>query len=146
MLHESRYGWSFSSISICKFCPLTLFRMGVEGEAKRPSYQFFPCNIYKRRNQPLKLSRFKFWPFCHTAVKSLTSLIEMLELPNLFTWPHLQYNLSHMKESCWWRHSQELWHNNLFFKTRRRRVANFAEIIKNLTTFSKVTFKDSKKC
>ena len=30
--------------------PLTLFRMGGGGGAKKPPYQFFPCNFYKRRN------------------------------------------------------------------------------------------------
>ena len=28
------------------------------GGAKSPPYQFFPCNFYKRRNWPLKLSDF----------------------------------------------------------------------------------------
>ena len=32
-------------------------------------YQFFPCDFYKRRNQPQKLSDFQFEPFCHTGVK-----------------------------------------------------------------------------
>ena len=36
--------------------PLTLFKMGVG--AKRPPYQFFPYNFYKRWNWPLKLSDF----------------------------------------------------------------------------------------
>ena len=90
-------------------------RGGGEGTAK-PPYQFFSCNFYKRRNQPLKLSDFQFQPLCHTGVKfqghtqcqsqiielqltaplkklfflvnlykidvMITSLIEMLELPN----------------------------------------------------------------
>ena len=38
---------------------LTLFRMR-GGGAKMPPYQFFPCNFYKRRNQPSKLSNFQF--------------------------------------------------------------------------------------
>ena len=36
--------------------PLTLFRM--EGKKAPPPDQFFPCNFYKRRNYPLKLSDF----------------------------------------------------------------------------------------
>ena len=36
---------------------LTLFRMG----AKRPPYQFFPCNFYKRKSEPQKLP--EIWLF-----------------------------------------------------------------------------------
>ena len=34
---------------------LTLFRVG---RGQKGPYQFFPCNFYKRRNWPLKLSDF----------------------------------------------------------------------------------------
>ena len=37
---------------------LTLFRMGERGEQQSPLYQFFPCNFYKRKNFPQKLSDF----------------------------------------------------------------------------------------
>ena len=36
---------------------LTLFRIGGRGQ-KGPPYQLFPCNFYKGRNWPLKLSDF----------------------------------------------------------------------------------------
>ena len=41
-----------------------------DGEgAKRPPYQFFPCNFYMRRIWSPKLSDFYFEPFCHTSAK-----------------------------------------------------------------------------
>ena len=39
---------------------LTLYRIG--GSRKTP-YQFFPCNLYKRRNKPPKHSDLWFWPY-----------------------------------------------------------------------------------
>ena len=48
---------------------LTLFRMGRGRGPKRSPCQFFPCNFYKHRNQPSKLSDFQFYPFCRTGVK-----------------------------------------------------------------------------
>ena len=85
--------------------PLTLFGMGGGGGgAKRPpNYKFFPCNFYKRKTQPPKISDFQFQLICHTGVKfqghtqwqswffwsnsykievMITFLIEMLELTN----------------------------------------------------------------
>ena len=47
-----------------RYFRLTLFRIG-----GKKAYQFFPCNVYKRKNQPQKRSGFQFQPFCHTCVK-----------------------------------------------------------------------------
>ena len=72
--------------------------------------------------------------------------------------PHLQYNMSHEINFCWWRHVQKLWRyydaqklwnyvclfQNTFILGRSR-VAFFADIIKILTFFIKRNFKDSKK-
>ena len=58
-----------------KIKELTLFRMGVGvgwgggGSAKKPHYQFFLCNFYKRRAYPQKLSDFWFKPLVSTGVK-----------------------------------------------------------------------------
>ena len=48
---------------------LTLFRIGGWWGQKGPHQQFFPCNFYKRRNQPPNPSDFQFQPFWHTGVK-----------------------------------------------------------------------------
>ena len=40
-----------------------------DGEAKMIRYQFFPCNFYKPRKQPQKLSDFQFESFFHTGKK-----------------------------------------------------------------------------
>ena len=41
-----------------------------------------------------------FWLNPYKIEVAITSFIEMLELPNLFTWSHLQYNLSHVINFC----------------------------------------------
>ena len=50
----------FSFVRNKQFGQLTLYRMREGGgeEAKRPPYQFFPCNSYKSGNWPLNLSDF----------------------------------------------------------------------------------------
>ena len=66
----------------------------------------------------------------------------------LVTWPHLQYNLSHVIKFSWWGHGEKWWPQNLFqnaFILRRPRVDNFPDIIKMATMFIKTTFKDLKK-
>ena len=40
------------------YCACAVFNPIEDGRPKRPPYQFFPCNLYKRRNWPLKLSDF----------------------------------------------------------------------------------------
>ena len=42
---------------------------GGGGGDKKFLYQFFPCNFYKYRNYPQKLSDFSFKSFWHTGVK-----------------------------------------------------------------------------
>ena len=42
-----------------------------------------------------------FWSNVYKIEVMITSLIEMLELSNLATLPHLQYNLSHVIKFCW---------------------------------------------
>ena len=64
----------------------------------------------------------------------------------LLTWPHTQYNLSHLIKFCWWRQGQKLWCHKLYFKIpflRRSRATIFADIIKIVTIFIKTIFKDS---
>ena len=56
----------------------------------------------------------------------ITSLKEMLELPTLATWPYPQYNLSHVV-------------------LRKSRAAIFADSIKNIATFIKAIFEETKK-
>ena len=66
----------------------------------------------------------------------------------MVTWPHLQYNLSHLIKFCWRLHGQKIWRHNLHLKIpflRRPRLANLADIIKIATIFIKTTSKDSKK-
>ena len=70
----------------------------------------------------------------------ITSLVEMLELPNF----------GHIATSTiLWRHGHKLWRDNLYFKITfalgRPRVAIFADIIKIVTIFTKAIFRDSKK-
>ena len=56
-----------------------------------------------------------FWSNLYKIEVLITSLMEMLELPNVI-WPHLQHNLSHVINFCWWHHRHNLWRHNLYFK------------------------------
>ena len=47
---------------------------------------------------------------------TVTSLVEMLELSNFATRPHLQYNLIQAIKCCWWCHGQKLRRKTLCFK------------------------------
>ena len=87
-----------------------------------------------------------FWSNPYKIEVKITSLIEMLGLPNF----------SHMATSTiWfeshnkilWRHGQKLCCHNLHFKMLLRwpGVAIFADIIKIVTMFIKTIFKDSRK-
>ena len=62
----------------------------------------------------------------------ITSLMEMLELPNFGQRTYLQYNLSHVIAYCWWLHEKNV--------LRKPRVANFTDIIKVVTIFIETTF------
>ena len=46
----------------------------------------------------------------------LVSFSQRSSYQTLVTWPHLQYNLSHMMKLFWWRHGQRLWRHNPCFK------------------------------
>ena len=78
----------------------------------------------------------------------ITSLIEMQELPKFRHMNTYAIYLIQVMKFCWWRHGQELWRHNLYFKMpfylRRPRVANFTDIIKIATMFITETFKVSK--
>ena len=122
-----------------------------QGDARSPSYQFFPSNFCKRRSNPQIFLTFSFDPFdtlvyqisrsClvpipnyWTCIKSssqkigvsgqiliksrlrLVSFSQRSSYQTLVTWPHLQYNLSHMMKLFWWRHGQRLWRHNPYFK------------------------------
>ena len=63
----------------------------------------------------------------------------------MVTWPHPQYNLSHVIKFHWWRHGQKLWRHKPYFKISLFQEAIFADIIKIVTIFIKTIFKDSKK-
>ena len=79
----------------------------------------------------------------------VTSLIKILKLPNFGDITKSTVLLSHVIKFCFWRHEQKLWTSKPFFRNpsilRKRRVANFADIIKIAAMFMKVTFKDWKK-
>ena len=58
-----------------------------------------------------------FWSNPHKIEVGITSLMDVLKLPNLMvTWPYLKYNLNHARKFCWWCHGQKLWCQNLYFK------------------------------
>ena len=67
-----------------------------------------------------------------------TSLTEMLELPNLITWPHLHYNVMDRNHDV-----ITVFSKKLYFK--KSGVAIFAEIIKIVTMYIKTILKDSRK-
>ena len=55
-----------------------------------------------------------FWSNPSKNEVMITSLIEMLEL---VTWPHLQYNFSQVIKFYWWNHGHKFWRHNPCFKT-----------------------------
>ena len=67
-------------------------------------------------------------------IEVITSLIEMLQLPNLVTWPHLWYIFSHLINYFWWRHNTEITTSQPLFQQsfilRKPRVAIFVDIMK----------------
>ena len=74
-------------------------------------------------------------------------VISSLIVAKLCSHDHI-YHFSQVIKFCWWRHGQQLWLYNLYFKNlyfKKARVAIFADIIKILTMFVKIILKDSKK-
>ena len=60
---KSHFTTIYESPKSHKYHLLTLFRMGEGvggGGGKKAPYQFFPCNFYKCKNYPPKLSDFQF--------------------------------------------------------------------------------------
>ena len=53
------------------------------------------------------LMKLRLWNFFHRNTQSYQTLV---------TWPHLQYNLSHVIKLCWRHHEHKLWRHNFFFK------------------------------
>ena len=86
-----------------------------------------------------------FWSNPYKIEVMITSLIERLELPNLGTWPHLQYNLIHMIKCLCWRHGEKLWRHQFYFKItfilKRPTATNFAAIIKIAIMIIKIALK-----
>ena len=73
----------------------------------------------------------------------ITSLIEMLELPNFRYMTTLHYNLNHVIKFFIDKSYDVITFINVFinvFILRRSRIANFTDIIKTATMFSKTTF------
>ena len=116
------------------FVMLTLFRM--RAGAKSPLYQFFSYILtMKVRIRTKKFLIFSsvaplVWNFIdipssspkllnlnqeNPSKKGLSGQI-LIIMYNPYTWPPLQFNLSHMIKFCWWRHGQKLWCHNLYFK------------------------------
>ena len=62
-------------------------------------------NKYKETVEPLQILYSQITIIIFIIPKLLTSLKEMLDLPNF----------GHMKFS-WWHHGQKLWHRNVYFK------------------------------
>ena len=52
----------FRAVNLCSLVmnPIQNEEGSGGGDKKAPPYQFFPCNFYERRGQPLKLSDFYF--------------------------------------------------------------------------------------
>ena len=86
--------------------------------------------------------------FCSNSNKMVmvTSVIKMLKLPNFGHITKSTVLLRHVIKFCCWRHEQKLWTLKPLFRNpfilRKRRVANFADIIKIAAMFMKVAFKD----
>ena len=96
---------------------------------------------------PLKKMWF-FWSNSYKTEVVITSLIEMLELPNFGHMIASTIWLDSPKKillvTSWTEVMMSLWCQNVFI-LRRPRVAIFAEIIKIVTMFIKQIFKDSRK-
>ena len=78
----------------------------------------------------------------------ITSLIEMLNLPNFSRIITSTIYIESRDKFCWWRHGKEQC-CKFYFKIpvtlRKPTVAVLADIIKIATMFIKTTFKDLKK-
>ena len=75
-----------------------------------------PVPHYWTWTKTTKIKKWCFWSNPCKIEVMITSPTKMLELPTLVTWPHLEYNLSHVIKFYWWRHGQKLRLHNLYFK------------------------------
>ena len=107
------------------FSPVTSANVGISSQnflkfsfspCKIPSLYLVPVPNHCTSTKTTPQKKWFFWSNRYKIEVVITSLIEMLELPNFGHMNNLQYNLNHMMKFSWWRYRQELWCHNLCFK------------------------------
>ena len=107
-----------------------------ECNISRPYLVLVP--IYWTWTKSIPQKKLFFWSNSYKLEFMITSLKEILELPNFGHVNTSRRWFESRNKFCWWRHGKKFWRHYLYFKIlfwRELREANFAEIIKIKSIF-----------